>query len=60
MTEILILATWMALGAIAAVRVTAAPRHTEPGGSRWGHVPVAMILGPLWLAVAADQQEADA
>lgn len=43
MTPILVLTTWVALGALSAVRF--GPPHS------W---PVAVIFGPLWLPVAVE------
>ncbi len=47
MQPFLILMTWIALGALSAIRF-------GPAGS-W---PVAMIFGPLWLPVAMELQSA--
>ena len=46
MQSILVLATWVGLGALSSIRF-------GPAGS-W---PVAMIFGPLWLPVAIELQE---
>ena len=53
MLNIALLAAWMLAGALAALA------FADRSGSRWGHVPVAAILGPLWLFVAVDRREAE-
>lgn len=51
MLNIALLLAWMAMGAVAALALADRPE------SRWGHVPMAAILGPLWLFVAMDRRE---
>ena len=54
MIQVSILIAWVAAGVAAAALI---PR---PGESRFAFAPIAMILGPLWLAIAAEQQTAPA
>lgn len=50
MTELLLLAAWSGTG------VACSALRPEPDESRWAWAPMAAVLGPLWAAVAADQQ----
>lgn len=50
MITLLLLASWMTVGALAAAVLV------EAGTSRWAWTPVAAVLGPLWIAVAVDQR----
>ena len=50
MITALLLASWMACGAIAAAALV------DSGTSRWAWTPMAAVLGPLWIAVAVDQR----
>lgn len=49
-TSLLVLALWIAVGLILAVRTA------RPGEPRFAWAPVAMILGPLWAPVALDRR----
>ncbi len=49
--ELMMIATWMLTGLVSAW-VKAAP-----GQSRLAWAPMAIVLGPLWLKVAAEQDE---
>lgn len=51
MVNIALLTTWMLVGALAAVA------FADRSSSRWSDVPMATILGPLWLFVAIDRRE---
>lgn len=48
MTQLLLLALWMAIG------TAASAVWYDPGRSRFAWTPFASILGPLWLPVALD------
>ena len=50
MVNIVLLMTWMLAGAVASVA------FADRSGSRFGDVPMAAILGPLWLFVALDRR----
>lgn len=51
MLNVGLLLTWILVGALAALA------FADRGESRWGDVPMATILGPLWLFVAMDRRE---
>ena len=48
MTGFLILATWTVVGVAAAL--------TDRDEQRWHSVPMAIFLGPFWIAVRGDRQ----
>lgn len=51
MLNIALLLAWMLVGALAALA------FADRSASRWGHVPMAAILGPLWFFVAMDRRQ---
>ncbi len=50
MIQLALLIAWMSAGSVIAVA------RTEAGQPRLQWLPLALILGPLWLAVSAEQQ----
>ena len=50
MLNVVLLLAWMLLGALAALALA------DRSSPRWGDVPMAAILGPLWLFVAMDRR----
>lgn len=49
MIELIALLTWSSIG------ITLAALLASPSQSRFEWAPIAAILGPMWLAVAADR-----